>query len=36
MFAFVTIGTNDLKSTATFYDEILLPDHDMENTIMLI
>jgi len=25
MFAFVTIGTNDLKSTAKFYDEILLP-----------
>ena len=25
MFAFVTIGTNDLKSSAKFYDEILLP-----------
>ena len=25
MLAFVTIGTNDLKSSAKFYDEILLP-----------
>ena len=25
MFAFVTIGTNDLESSAKFYDEILLP-----------
>ena len=25
MFAFVTIGTNDLKSSSKFYDEILLP-----------
>ena len=25
MIAFVTIGTNDLKSSAKFYDEILLP-----------
>ena len=27
MFAFVTIGTNDLKSSAKFYDKILLPFH---------
>ena len=25
MFAFVTIGTNDLKSSSKFYNEILLP-----------
>ena len=25
MFAFVTIGTNNLKASAKFYDEILLP-----------
>ena len=25
MLAFVTIGTNDLKSSAKFYDEILMP-----------
>ena len=25
MFAFVTIGTNDLESSAKFYDKILFP-----------
>ena len=25
MIAFVTIGTNDLKSSVKFYDKILLP-----------